>query len=182
MNKKDLDRYARFLAGSAARCFNFKEQQKITMKKAENYSSNILSEFLAEIPPMEQEKTDKRMRLAAMIDNGIKAKGWKKSDLAKALKKRPSEISKWLSGTHNFNSDTLFDIEEVLNIRLINLFEEPKMQVTRYNLFVSSRVPTSAGALENTFPLGNMLIAQDPTQIYSSGSNIDQRTKTDFRA
>jgi transcriptional regulator with XRE-family HTH domain len=152
------------------------------MKKAENYSSKLLREFLAEIPPKEQEKTDKRMRLAANIDNGIKAKGWKKSDLAKALKKRPSEISKWLSGTHNFNSDTLFDIEEVLNIRLINLIEEPKMQITRYNIFVSSRVPTSAGVLQNSFPFENLLVAQDPTQIYSSGSNIDQRTKTDFWA
>ncbi|HRW12530.1 MAG TPA: helix-turn-helix transcriptional regulator [Syntrophomonas sp.] len=152
------------------------------MKKAESYSSNLLREFLGDISLKEQEKTDKRMRLAAVIDNGIKAKGWKKSDLAKALNKRPSEISKWLSGTHNFNSDTLFDIEEALNIRLINLFEEPKVQVTRYNLFVSSRVPTSAGVLENSSPLGNLLIAQDPTQIYSSRSTIDQRTQTDFRA
>lgn len=152
------------------------------MKKVENYSSDLLRKFLGDISLKEQERTDKRMRLAAVIDNGIKAKGWKKSDLAKALNKRPSEISKWLSGTHNFNSDTLFDIEEVLNIRLINLLEEPKVQVTRYNLFVSSRVPTSAGVLENSFPLGNLLIAQDPTQIYSSRSTIDQRTKTDIQA
>lgn len=152
------------------------------MKKAENYSSKLLSEFLAEIPQKEQGKTDKRMRLAAMIDNGIKAKGWKKSDLAKALKKRPSEISKWLSGTHNFNSDTLIDIEEVLNIRLINIIEEPKIQITRYNLFVSSRVPTSASVLENSFLIEDFLVAQDPTQIYSSRINIDQRSNTDFQA
>jgi transcriptional regulator with XRE-family HTH domain len=152
------------------------------MKKTESYSSSLLNEFLAEISPKEQEKTDKRMRLAAIIDDGIKAKGWKKSDLAKALNKRPSEISKWLSGTHNFNLDTLFDIEEVLNIRLINLFIEPKMQVTRYNIFVSSRVPTSAVVLENSSPIENLLVAQDPTQIYSSRSTIYQRTKTDFRA
>lgn len=103
------------------------------MKKAINYSSKYLKELLEEIPFQEQTKAYKRMRLAVMIDKGIKANGWKKSDLAKALNKLPSEISKWLSGTHNFNTDTIFAIEEVLNIKLINLHEEPKMQVTRYH-------------------------------------------------
>jgi ribosome-binding protein aMBF1 (putative translation factor) len=84
--------------------------------KAENYSSKLLIEILSEIPQEEQEKTDKMMRLASIIDNGIKARGWKKSDLAKALNKRPSEISRWLSGTHNFSSNTLRDIDKILNI------------------------------------------------------------------
>lgn len=91
------------------------------MLKSNHYSSKTLSEFLWQISQREQERTDKWMRLAAMIDEGINAKGWKKTDLAKALNKRPSVISKWLSGTYNLKTDTLFDIEEVLNIRLINL-------------------------------------------------------------
>jgi len=59
------------------------------------------------------------MLVALRIDKGIKAKGWKKKDLALALNKQRSEITKWLSGTHNFNTDTLFDIERVLNIELV---------------------------------------------------------------
>lgn len=152
------------------------------MKKAVNYSSKYLRELLEEIPLKEQKKTDKRLRLAVMIDNGIKAKGWKKSDLAKALKKRPSEISKWLSGTHNFNTETLFDIEEVLNIRILNLFEESMVQVARYSFLVSSQVQTSSGVPANLIPMENLLIAQDSTQIYSCRSNINQNIKTVFQA
>ena len=59
------------------------------------------------------------MLLAARIDDGIKTKCWKKKDFANAMGKTPSEITKWLSGTHNFTSDTLFDIERVLNINLL---------------------------------------------------------------
>ncbi len=152
------------------------------MKKAENYSSSLLSELLAEISPGEQEKTDKRMRLAAMIDNGIKAKGWKKSDLARALNKRPSEISKWLSGTHNFNTDTLFDIEDVLNIKLINLHEEPKMQVARYQIFVSNSVETSKNVIKTWPSFENILIAQEAIQAYSSHDKIWKNNNIEYQA
>jgi len=89
------------------------------MSKAENYESDILNDILDEVTPSELLKVEKRMLLACKISDGIKAKGWKKIDFANKLKKRPSEITKWLSGTHNFNSDTLFDIEAVLNISLL---------------------------------------------------------------
>jgi transcriptional regulator with XRE-family HTH domain len=67
------------------------------------------------------EKSKNKMLLAAKIDEAIKAKGWKKKDFASALNKQPSEITKWLSGNHNFTADTLWEIEKVLNIELINL-------------------------------------------------------------
>jgi hypothetical protein len=113
------------------------------MSKAEEYNSSILGELLNEITPKEAEKTKKRMLLAARIDDGIKAKGWRKTDLANALNKRPSEISKWLSGTHNFNTDTLFEIEEVLSIELIMLNNTPKEQVIKFHMAVSEKAQTS---------------------------------------
>ena len=42
-------------------------------------------------------------------------------DLAEKLNKRPSEISKWLSGTHNFTIYTLYDIAKTLNVEVIDL-------------------------------------------------------------
>ena len=90
------------------------------MSKAEAYNSTILDEISDSITPEEEEKIRKRMLLAARIDKGIKAKGWKKKDLAQALNKQLSEITELLSGTHNFNTDTLFDIERILNIGLVN--------------------------------------------------------------
>ena len=101
------------------------------MKKAENYNSLILENLLAEITEEEQKKTDKKMLLAVKIDEAIKAKGWKKKNFAQAMNKRPSEISKWLSGTHNFTIETLFDIEDILNISIFN-FEEIKKEKLFY--------------------------------------------------
>jgi transcriptional regulator with XRE-family HTH domain len=110
------------------------------MSKAESYNSSILDEILNSITPEEEEKIRKRMLLAARINNGIKAKGWKKKDLALALNKQRSEITKWLSGTHNFNSDTLFDIERVLNIGLVTVDDATKLQVVRFHVVVSEKV------------------------------------------
>ena len=74
------------------------------MSKAETYNSSILDEIFDSITPEDEDKIRKRMLLATRIDMGIKAKGWKKKDLA--LNKQRSEITKWLSGIHIFNTDT----------------------------------------------------------------------------
>ena len=109
------------------------------MSKAENYESDILNEIYDEISPSELKKVEKRMILAQRISDGIKANGWKKIDFARALNKRPPEITKWLSGTHNFNSDTLFDIEEILGIELITTENLPKEQIATFHISVSQK-------------------------------------------
>ncbi|MBN1184531.1 MAG: helix-turn-helix transcriptional regulator [Bacteroidales bacterium] len=100
----------------------------MTNKKtqARLYTSPILDEIQNMIDPNDQEKTNKRMLLAAKIYDAMEAKGWKNKDLAEALNKKRSVITKWLSGTHNFTQDTLCDIERVLDINLLNLDTEPK--------------------------------------------------------
>ena len=109
------------------------------MNKAKLHTIDILDEILAEITPEESDRTTKRMELAARISDGIKANGWKKKDFAEAMHKQPSEITKWLSGTHNFTSDTLFDIERVLNMGLVSLKDVPKTQVIKYQVVVSQK-------------------------------------------
>lgn len=98
----------------------------VNKKKSESHISPALDEIMEEIDEKQYKKTEKRMILAARIDEAIKAKGWKNKELAEALGKKPSEISKYLSGTHNFTVDTLSDIEEVLGIQLINAKQESK--------------------------------------------------------
>lgn len=95
-----------------------------------NFKNNVLDDILNDIDPAEQRRTDHRMLLAAAIEDGMQAKGWKKKDLMNAVGiKNQSIITKWLSGTHNFTSDTLFDIQEALGINLFNL--EQKMPETK---------------------------------------------------
>lgn len=100
---------------------------------------NLLNELLESITPEEQAKTDKKMILATKIANEIKAKGLKKSEFAEILGKQPSEISKWLSGTHNFTIDTLMEIERVLSVQLLDtgnwdrLEKYQKVEIKRRN-------------------------------------------------
>lgn len=108
-------------------------------KRAEGHTSKVLGALLKEISPKEQERTDNKMLLAAKIDEARKAKGWSQTKFAEEMGKQPSEISKWLSGTHNFTSDTLWDIEEKLGIELISI----KGKVLKMTKVVEYRIVVS---------------------------------------
>jgi transcriptional regulator with XRE-family HTH domain len=92
-------------------------------KKAEAraYKSKTISNALSKITPEQQKRTAQKMLLASKIADAVDAIGWTRKEFAEKMGKHPSEITKWLSGTHNFTSDTLFEIQEVLGIRIIEL-------------------------------------------------------------
>jgi ribosome-binding protein aMBF1 (putative translation factor) len=112
------------------------------IKKAREYSSPILESILSEIDPKEQIKCDKRMMLAIKIEEAMLAKGWKKGDLAREMNKQPSIITRWLSGTNNFESDTLFELEEKLGINLINVQEKQREQILHFHLNLTQKIKT----------------------------------------
>lgn len=103
--------------------------------------STLLSSLLSEIDPLEQAKTDARMEIAAKIADAIAAKGWKNKDLLEAIgRNTPSIITKWLSGTHNFTTDTLVELEKALNIELIHR-DKPLSQATiKFHFNISQEV------------------------------------------
>lgn len=83
-----------------------------------------LDSLLEEITPEEQMRTDAKMQLAAKIADAMIEKGWNNNMLMKAMgKKNPSEITRWLSGTHNFTVDTLIDLGHVLDTDFLNVGE-----------------------------------------------------------
>ena len=84
------------------------------------YKSPILKELIGNISLDELQKTESKMRLALKIDDAIKSKGFSKTEFAKKINKNNSEISKWLSGTHNFTHDTLILLQNELDISLVN--------------------------------------------------------------
>lgn len=102
--------------------------------------STILSSLLDEIDPLDQAKTDAKMEIAAKIADAMKAKKWKKKDLLDAVgKSNPSIITKWLSGTHNFTTETLVELEHALNIKLINK-EEKELRKIEYRVVISQEI------------------------------------------
>jgi transcriptional regulator with XRE-family HTH domain len=72
-----------------------------------------------EIPNDVVRYVDHAMSIAKQIDIFLRAKGINQADLAKKLGKKESQISKWMSGTHNFTFKTISKIESVLDEQLI---------------------------------------------------------------
>ena len=85
---------------------------------AREYHSPLLEELLAMLDPAETARTENRMIIACRIADALIEKNMSKKDLAQALGQQPSMVTKWLSGKHNFTTDTLTDIGRVLNIEL----------------------------------------------------------------
>ena len=123
--------------------------------KARKHTSAILNELLDEVTPLEMEKTKNKMQLAARIAKLIKESGCNKSQFATKLKKNPSEITKWLSGTQNFTVEVLTEIAYTLDCKLSDLTEDdttncnktltvigiinPKFQfIPHYNSFINN--------------------------------------------
>jgi ribosome-binding protein aMBF1 (putative translation factor) len=80
-----------------------------------------LDNILSDITELSQTKTDKRMVLAAKINQAIKDKAWSIDDFAHFAGKRPELIREWLSGTFNFDLDTIVEVEHCLGFRLVKL-------------------------------------------------------------
>jgi Helix-turn-helix. len=139
------------------------------MKTAEEYKSPLIEKILGQITAEERERIRKRMLLAARIDEELKSKNMKKVDFARALNKRPSEITKWLSGTHNFTADTLFDIERILEIKLINI-TEPQVGHANVQIIISTE-KTSIGNLPYDASFYNQLSNIQSFETMNSFSN-----------
>ena len=96
--------------------------------------SSVLEALHRKKDPLQSERVRTSMMFAARIIFALKTKGWNRLQLAEALGKHPSIVTRWLSGTHNFTSDTLSDIQSVLGIQLlVRSEEELKMSVATYS-------------------------------------------------
>lgn len=99
---------------------------------AMNKNVDIISEILNSASSFEVNRVETKMMIAAKISNALKEKGWRKKDLMNAMgKKNPSEITRWLSGTHNFTTDLLSDLSLVLGVNLLNV-DDHKEESIRY--------------------------------------------------
>ena len=66
-----------------------------------------LRELLKDITPEERASARLSFQISNRLDELMQEKGLSKKQLADAIGKRPSEITRWLSGEHNFTVSTL---------------------------------------------------------------------------
>ena len=63
--------------------------------------------MLAAVPADIQQEVDLEVAISNRINDLMLKRGLTKLEFAQALGKRPSEVTKWLSGQHNFTIRTL---------------------------------------------------------------------------
>jgi len=88
-------------------------------KKVESIDIPQVNEVLSKTPKESKVFISKSMEIAYQISLVLKDHGVNQKYLADALGKSEPEISKWLSGTHNFTVRTLAAIEAALGREIV---------------------------------------------------------------
>ena len=83
----------------------------------------VLKEFvsISAIPQEQRAEFELSYCIAERLDAILKEKGITQHELARRLGKRDSEVSKWLTGRHNFTTSTIARIEQAVGDRLIRI-------------------------------------------------------------
>lgn len=82
-------------------------------------ASKIFEEAINAVTPERQGFIALSIMVVKRIRELMDSKGMSQNDLAAAMEKSPSEISKWLSGMHNFTLRSLAKLEVVLGAPII---------------------------------------------------------------
>jgi ribosome-binding protein aMBF1 (putative translation factor) len=84
-------------------------------------SKNTISSWLKKHGDPEIDKfVEKNLAITEKVRLALEAKGWNKGDLANAMDKNPSEVTKWLSGMHNLTLKSIIKMEQALGIDLFH--------------------------------------------------------------
>lgn len=86
-----------------------------------NYIDPLFKKELESVPFRVSREIDLRFGIVTRIHSILQRKGWTQADFAKAANKKESEISRWLSGSHNFTIHTIALIEEVLGEDILSV-------------------------------------------------------------
>jgi len=79
----------------------------------------IMDSIRQSTPPEVNKQVDLCVQIANRIYALMEERGMKQCDLAKALGKTETEVSRWLSGTHNLTIATIAKIASVLDDDII---------------------------------------------------------------
>lgn len=83
--------------------------------------NELFRQCLSAIPDEQRQAFELSYGIAERIDALLKDKGITQHELARRLHKRDSEISKWLTGRHNFTIGTLSMIESAIGGKIISV-------------------------------------------------------------
>jgi predicted transcriptional regulator len=82
-------------------------------------TSEMFQQEISKVPIELKLELDLSFAIADKIDAIIKEKGMTQKEFAKKMNKTEAEVSRWLSGTHNFTLKTIAKITNVLGESII---------------------------------------------------------------
>ena len=82
---------------------------------------DLLQEELSKITPLQRATFRLSDSIAERMDQIMKNKGISKKQLSELTQRRPSEVTKWLSGSHNFTCKTIALISMALGEELVSV-------------------------------------------------------------
>ena len=85
------------------------------------YSDPLFDELYSQISEESKRSSAYSFAIAARISEILCRKGWSKTDFARAMGKKEPEISKWMSGQHNFTIATIAKIEAALGEDILSV-------------------------------------------------------------
>ena len=82
---------------------------------------DIVREVMESITPLERATYAMTDSIADRLDSVMKRKNISKSQLAKMTGRKPSEVTKWLGGGHNFTCKTIALIQQAIGEDLVRV-------------------------------------------------------------
>lgn len=86
-----------------------------------NTTMTLFNESLAKVPEALRMEISWSFAISNKIAEALERQGMTEKMLAKKMGTSETEVSKWLSGTHNFTLRTLSRISKVLDVNLIEV-------------------------------------------------------------
>lgn len=83
--------------------------------------NEFFNQLLKSVPEEMKRENHLSMGIAALIRDALDSKNMTQREFAGLMGKDEDEISKWLSGKHDFNISTIARIEAGLGVSLIHL-------------------------------------------------------------
>ena len=90
------------------------------MKQATT-AAKLFDQIVAETPPELKKQLDMSFAIADKLDATLKERGMTQKEFAHMIGHTQAEVSRWLSGTHNFTLATLAKISVALGVDLLTV-------------------------------------------------------------
>ena len=115
-------------------------------------SKNFFQQALEATPKDIEIYVSKSVDVVERVMGILKEQGKTQKDLAKALGKSESEISKWLCGTHNLTLKTIAKIEAALGEDVLVVLPKPQQHCVKLNINSDMQLPLRTFPMSKTAP------------------------------